>query len=94
MAAELQLADVLGPTQVLFGSDYPHPEGLGNPTSYLDELTHLDEGLVRQIMGGNLARLLGLAGASPEMSEEDQPADPLAHAIRNLRVHRLWSPPR
>ena len=54
------LADVLGPTQVLFGSDYPHPEGLGNPTSYLDELTHLDDGLVRQIMGGNLARLMNV----------------------------------
>lgn len=26
--------------------------------------------------------------------QQDQPADPLAHAIRNLRVHRLWSPPR
>lgn len=54
------LADVLGPTQVLFGSDYPHPEGLGNPTSYLDELTHLDDALVRQIMGGNLARLMNV----------------------------------
>nr|WP_295380630.1 hypothetical protein [Pseudoxanthomonas sp.] len=26
--------------------------------------------------------------------QQAQPANPLAHAIRNLRVHRLWSPPR
>ena len=25
------LAELLGPDRVLFGSDYPHPEGLGEP---------------------------------------------------------------
>lgn len=54
------LAELLGPTQVLFGSDFPHPEGLGNPMSYLDEVGHLPEDVVRQIMGGNLARLMNV----------------------------------
>lgn len=26
--------------------------------------------------------------------QQTQPANPLAHAIRDLRVHRLWNPPR
>jgi predicted TIM-barrel fold metal-dependent hydrolase len=54
------LADLLGPTQVLFGSDFPHPEGLGNPMTYLDEVSHLPDDVVRQIMGGNLARLMNV----------------------------------
>ena len=54
------LAELLGPTQVLFGSDFPHPEGLGNPMTYLDEVSHLPDDVVRQIMGGNLARLMNV----------------------------------
>ena len=53
------LIDVLGVDHILFGSDFPHPEGLAEPTSYVD---HLPEGLptadVAAIMGGNLARLM------------------------------------
>ena len=33
-----QLIDTIGVDHVLFGSDYPHPEGLAHPTSYLDHL--------------------------------------------------------
>ena len=54
------LADLLGPTQVLFGSDFPHPEGLGNPMTYLDEVRHLPDDVVRLVMGGNLARLMNV----------------------------------
>ena len=50
---------VMGVDHILFGSDYPHPEGLAEPCSYVD---HLPEGLadedVAAIMGGNLARLM------------------------------------
>ena len=49
------LADLVGVDRVLFGSDFPHPEGLANPMSYLDELEGVDEDKVRKIMGGNLA---------------------------------------
>ena len=34
------LADLLGDDHVLFGSDYPHPEGLADPRSYVDDLEH------------------------------------------------------
>jgi predicted TIM-barrel fold metal-dependent hydrolase len=57
-----QLVDVMGADHLLFGSDYPHPEGLAEPCSYVD---HLPDGLpgddVAAIMGGNLARLMRVA---------------------------------
>jgi len=55
------LIDIMGTDHILFGSDYPHPEGLAEPCSYLD---HLPAGLsdddTAAIMGGNLGRLMGL----------------------------------
>jgi predicted TIM-barrel fold metal-dependent hydrolase len=54
-----ELIELMGVDHILFGSDYPHPEGLAEPCSYVD---HLPEGLseadVASIMGGNLARLM------------------------------------
>jgi predicted TIM-barrel fold metal-dependent hydrolase len=51
------LAQLVGVEHVLFGSDFPHPEGLAEPASYLDELQGLPADDVAKIMGGNLARL-------------------------------------
>jgi len=56
-----ELADVVGVDRVLFGSDYPHPEGLAQPARYIDVLTErtkLSEEDKAKIMGGNLARLI------------------------------------
>jgi predicted TIM-barrel fold metal-dependent hydrolase len=55
------LADLVGVDQVLFGSDYPHPEGLADPASYVEELAGLPDESIRKIMGGNLARLLNVS---------------------------------
>jgi predicted TIM-barrel fold metal-dependent hydrolase len=52
------LADLLGDTQVLFGSDWPHPEGLAKPADFADDLSYLPEESLRKIMGGNMARLM------------------------------------
>ena len=58
------LADLIGVDHVLFGSDYPHPEGLADPASYVDELEGPSpEDVVRKIMGGNLARLMNVEDA-------------------------------
>ncbi len=57
------LADLIGEDRVLFGSDYPHPEGLADPASYIDELEGQPEERVRKIMGGNLARLMNVEDA-------------------------------
>ena len=55
-----ELSSIVGVDRVLFGSDYPHPEGLADPVSYVDVLTKLDEADRKKIMGGNLARLVGV----------------------------------
>ena len=57
------LAELIGEEHVLFGSDYPHPEGLADPVSYVDELEGLSEEKIRKIMGGNLARLMNVEDA-------------------------------
>jgi predicted TIM-barrel fold metal-dependent hydrolase len=54
------LADLIGEDHVLFGSDYPHPEGLADPASYVTQLAGAPEPVVRKIMGGNLAALMGV----------------------------------
>jgi predicted TIM-barrel fold metal-dependent hydrolase len=54
-----KLAGVLGTDHLLFGSDYPHPEGLAEPLSYLDHLPkNFAEEDVAKIMGGNLANIM------------------------------------
>jgi predicted TIM-barrel fold metal-dependent hydrolase len=52
-----RLVDVVGADRVLFGSDYPHPEGLASPTKYVDLLKGMSDEDKAKIMGGNLARL-------------------------------------
>jgi len=55
-----ELAELIGEDHVLFGSDYPHPEGLADPAAYTAELREkgLSEELIRKLMGENMARLL------------------------------------
>ncbi|MBO0852305.1 MAG: amidohydrolase family protein [Nocardia sp.] len=52
------IADLLGVENVLFGSDYPHPEGLAEPVRYIQEIKDMPMENQKKIMGGNLARLL------------------------------------
>ncbi len=59
------MADLLGEDRVLFGSDYPHPEGLADPRSFNDELSHLTQERQAKIMGGNLARLMSVPAVAP-----------------------------
>jgi predicted TIM-barrel fold metal-dependent hydrolase len=58
------LVELLGSEHVLFGSDYPHPEGMVDPISFVDELTGLDDQAVRNVMGANLSRLMHVADAA------------------------------
>lgn len=52
------LVDAVGVDNVVFGSDYPHPEGMFDPVTWVDELDGLAEDDKAKIMGGNLARLM------------------------------------
>ena len=58
------LAGVLGAQGVVFGSDYPHPEGLAEPRDFADALTPLDPADRERILGANTADLLGSALAA------------------------------
>lgn len=53
-----KLTALIGAERVLFGSDYPHPEGLAQPTTYIDHIQNLSLEDQALVMGGNLARLL------------------------------------
>lgn len=52
------LVELIGTSQVLFGSDFPHPEGLAEPADFADGLRGFDEADVRSVMRDNLRRLL------------------------------------
>jgi predicted TIM-barrel fold metal-dependent hydrolase len=52
------LISLIGVDRVLYGSDYPHPEGLAEPTHYVTALEHLSLEDQAKIMGGNLGRLV------------------------------------
>jgi predicted TIM-barrel fold metal-dependent hydrolase len=54
------LIDRIGADRVLFGSDYPHPEGMAEPADFADELTRSDDAEVKLVMRDNNAALLGL----------------------------------
>jgi predicted TIM-barrel fold metal-dependent hydrolase len=54
------LVERIGVDNVLFGSDWPHGEGLADPCSFRDLLAGLSESDVARIMRGNLAGLIAL----------------------------------
>jgi len=57
-----KLVDTIGLERVLFGSDWPHGEGLAHPTDFAKELQAFSDEDVRRIMRDNCLDLLG-AGA-------------------------------
>jgi predicted TIM-barrel fold metal-dependent hydrolase len=54
------LADLIGVERVLFGCDWPHGEGLAEPTDVVKELDAFEPAEVRRIMRDNTLDLLGL----------------------------------
>lgn len=51
-------AALIGEDHILFGSDYPHPEGLADPVSFADEITSLSDEAIAKFMGANLAGII------------------------------------
>lgn len=49
------------PERILFGSDWPHPEGLVEPMDYVKDLAGIKVDNQRRIMGDNLRELIGAA---------------------------------
>ena len=52
------LVDLIGVDNVVFGSDFPHPEGMFDPVTFVDQLDGLAEDDKAKVMGGNLARIM------------------------------------
>ena len=52
------LVALIGADRVLNGSDFPHPEGLANPSDFVDRIETLAESDVRTIMRNNGLSLL------------------------------------
>jgi predicted TIM-barrel fold metal-dependent hydrolase len=55
-----RLIGFLGAERVLFGSDFPHPEGLKQPLDFADLMPQVSEAQRRRVMRENAAELLGL----------------------------------
>ncbi|MCX4092100.1 amidohydrolase family protein [Nocardia sp. alder85J] len=53
----VDIARQMGTDRVVFGSDWPHPEGMSDPISFVDELTGLSDPEKAKIMGGNMLEL-------------------------------------
>lgn len=56
----VELAEFFPTDHIILGSDYPHPEGLAHPTSYVEKLQPLGPAATKAIMGENLARVMGI----------------------------------
>jgi predicted TIM-barrel fold metal-dependent hydrolase len=54
------LIEFLGAERVLFGSDFPHPEGLKQPLDFSGLMRHASEAQRRRVMRENAAELLGV----------------------------------
>ncbi|BBX62552.1 amidohydrolase [Mycobacterium saskatchewanense] len=48
------------PERVLFGSDWPHPEGVVEPLDFLEELEGVPADQVNMIMGDNMRQMLSM----------------------------------
>ncbi len=54
-----ELAELMGTERIMFGSDWPHGEGLEKPTDFVNELDGFDDASIRRVMRDNCLDLLG-----------------------------------
>jgi len=60
-----EIVKMVGSDRVVFGSDWPHPEGLKDPITFVDELEGLSEQDKARIMGGNMMKLFKVGSPVP-----------------------------
>jgi hypothetical protein len=58
----------------MFGSDYPHPEGLAEPKGFWRYAEGMDQRRTYDFMGDNARRFIGLSIANPDPSAVNPPA--------------------
>ena len=52
-----EVVEFMGADRVVFGSDWPHIEGLPHPLDYLDEIANFDASTQKKIMSDNMIAL-------------------------------------
>ena len=52
-----QVVELMGADRVIFGSDWPHIEGMPRPLDYVAELKELDDGPRRRVLRDNARTL-------------------------------------
>src|SRR3954466_9731291 len=60
-----EIVEIMGADRCAFGSDWPHPEGLSDPITYVDDLKGLPDDAIAKIMGGNLMELMKVKAPVP-----------------------------
>ena len=53
-----ELRDLIGVSQILFGSDYPHAEGLAVPMDFSKDLNGFSDQEIKQVMSTNGKQLV------------------------------------
>jgi predicted TIM-barrel fold metal-dependent hydrolase len=60
------VVETVGWDKVMFGSDYPHPEGLAEPKGYFKYAEGMDRRRTYDFMGDNARRFMGLPIRNPD----------------------------
>ncbi len=68
------VVNTVGWDKVMFGSDYPHPEGLAQPKGFWKYAEGMDVRRTYDFMGDNARRFLGLPIANPDTDAVNPPA--------------------
>ena len=68
------VVNTAGWDKVMFGSDFPHPEGLAEPTGFWKYAEGMDVRRTYDPMSGNTRRFMGLPLANPDPLAVDPPA--------------------
>ncbi|MCW2652815.1 MAG: putative amidohydrolase [Mycobacterium sp.] len=68
------VVETVGWDRVLFGSDYPHPEGLAEPKGFYKYAEGMDKRRTYDFMGDNARRFMGLPIANPDPDAVKPPA--------------------
>jgi predicted TIM-barrel fold metal-dependent hydrolase len=55
-----RLKDEIGVERLLFGSDFPHTEGLPEPTMFVKDIPTFSEAETKAVMRDNVLELLGI----------------------------------
>ena len=52
-----EVVELMGADRVIFGSDWPHIEGMPQPLDYLQDVAHFDAATQRRILRDNTLEL-------------------------------------